>query len=168
MNNVYLRLIILPLCTFCIFHFTVAQVPADKDALLNGEGAGQAKYAEMNGFPGPKHVLELADTLNLTKEQKESMQKLFDEMAEKAKSLGKKIVELEEQLNDDFEKGTATEASVKRTSVAIGELRGELRAVHLNAHLKAKKILLPQQIELYKSLREIGTTKDEHRHRMHH
>lgn len=149
-------------------NFSLSQVPTDKDALLNGEGAGQAKYAEMNGFPGPKHVLELADTLKLTKEQKELMQKLFDEMAEKAKSLGKKIVELEEQLNDDFKKGTATEASVKRTSVAIGELRGELRAVHLNTHLKANNVLTSEQISLYKSIRGIGKAEEKHQHQMHH
>jgi Spy/CpxP family protein refolding chaperone len=168
MKNVYLCLIVLPLFTFCIFHVTFAQVPTDKDALLNGEGAGQAKYAEMNGFPGPKHVLELADTLKLTKEQSESMQQLFSEMAEKAKSLGKKIVELEEQLNDDFNKGTATEESVKRISVAIGELRGELRAVHLNTHLKAKKVLTSEQIVLYKSIRGIGKTEEVHQHHKNH
>ena len=37
-----------------------AQIPADRDVLLSGEGAGQGAAAELNGYPGPKHVLDLA------------------------------------------------------------------------------------------------------------
>jgi hypothetical protein len=33
----------------------------DIAALLNGEGMGMAKAAELNGYPGPKHVLTLAN-----------------------------------------------------------------------------------------------------------
>jgi hypothetical protein len=34
--------------------------PEDLAGLLNGEGMGMAKAAELNGYPGPVHVLELA------------------------------------------------------------------------------------------------------------
>ena len=34
--------------------------PEDLAGLLNGEGRGMAKAAELNGYPGPVHVLELA------------------------------------------------------------------------------------------------------------
>jgi hypothetical protein len=35
-------------------------------ALRNGEGLGMAKAAELNGYPGPLHVLALAAQLELT------------------------------------------------------------------------------------------------------
>ena len=38
----------------------------DVAALLKGEGMGMAKAAELNGYPGPVHVLTLADELRLT------------------------------------------------------------------------------------------------------
>jgi len=33
---------------------------------LAGDGMGYTKSAELNGFPGPLHALELADKLHLT------------------------------------------------------------------------------------------------------
>ena len=43
-----------------------------------GRGMGLALAAELNGYPGPSHVLELADKLELSAEQRASMQRLFD------------------------------------------------------------------------------------------
>jgi len=34
-------------------------VPPDKEALESAAGSGMALYADVNGYPGPKHVLEL-------------------------------------------------------------------------------------------------------------
>jgi hypothetical protein len=36
---------------------------------LEGRGMGMALPAEVNGYPGPRHVLELADELDLTADQ---------------------------------------------------------------------------------------------------
>ena len=38
----------------------------DVEALKTGKGMGFAKLAELNHFPGPKHVLNLAQELSLT------------------------------------------------------------------------------------------------------
>lgn len=38
---------------------------AEVDELLAGSGMGVARPAELNGFPGPRHVLDLADSLAL-------------------------------------------------------------------------------------------------------
>jgi hypothetical protein len=38
----------------------------DIKELQSGHGKGLAKAAELNGYPGPAHVLELADELKLT------------------------------------------------------------------------------------------------------
>lgn len=41
---------------------------------------GLAKAAELNGYPGPLHVLELAVDLSLTAEQKAATETLFKSM----------------------------------------------------------------------------------------
>jgi hypothetical protein len=44
--------------------------------LRAGRGMGMALPAELNGYPGPAHVLELADKLELTPDQRASVQAL--------------------------------------------------------------------------------------------
>lgn len=41
------------------------------EAYLSGQGMGYAKAAELNSYPGPKHVLELARELGLSPAQEE-------------------------------------------------------------------------------------------------
>ena len=55
-----------------------ALAPQDVNALLAGQGMGLAKAAELNGYPGPLHVIELAGPLSLTSEQLGSSRKLMD------------------------------------------------------------------------------------------
>src|SRR4030088_463632 len=52
--------------------------------LRAGRGMGLALAAELNGYPGPSHVLELADRLELSAGQRASMQRLFDSMKAEA------------------------------------------------------------------------------------
>ena len=140
--------------SFLLFPFAlIAQVPTDRDALLSGEGAGQGMFAESHGYPGPKHVLDLEKELQLTDAQKKSVQKIFDDMHTRAKDVGARIVEIEEELNDAFKTGLVSEKSVMDDNEQIGKLRGKLRTIHLTAHLKTKKILTADQLEKYKKLR---------------
>jgi len=46
--------------------------------LLEGAGMGYARAAELNGYPGPMHVLELADKLGLSAQQREETRRLMD------------------------------------------------------------------------------------------
>src|SRR6202165_2300257 len=55
-----------------------------------GRGMGLALAAELNGYPGPSHVLELADRLELSADQRASVQRLFDAMKAEAVPLGSK------------------------------------------------------------------------------
>src|ERR1051325_5074999 len=55
---------------------------------LAGAGMGYAKAAELNGYPGPMHVLELADQLKLTPEQKGSVRKLMEAHKAEARGIG--------------------------------------------------------------------------------
>lgn len=160
MSKIYPLFIIL----LSLTSVTMAQTPSDRDGLLSGEGMGQALYAEISGYPGPKHVLEFADTLQLTPQQKESVQKLYDEVKTRAKQVGKRIVELEEEFIDRFRSGIRSEKEIRATSERIGKLRGQLRAVHLITHVKTKRVLTEEQIYLYKKVRGYNDALEHHRH----
>ena len=56
--------------------------------LRAGRGMGMAPPAELNGYPGPMHVLELADRLNLSAEQRQRVQQLYDAMKVEAIAVG--------------------------------------------------------------------------------
>jgi hypothetical protein len=48
--------------------------------LRAGKGMGLALAAELNGYPGPMHVVELGDKLNLTSQQRQRVQQLYAAM----------------------------------------------------------------------------------------
>lgn len=121
--------------------------------LVEGNGMGFALPAELNGFPGPKHALELADDLKLTDDQRSKTQTLFTEMNTRARSLGAELIEAERHLDQSFAtKNIDAERLAKMTS-HIGEIRGKLRAVHLSAHLQMMEILTESQVHDYNMAR---------------
>ena len=127
--------------------------PEDIAGLIAGEGMGMAKAAELNGYPGPVHVLALAGELDLTAKQHERVQAIFDRMSGAAKPLGAEIIEHERLLDRLFAKGEMTPDRLAAETAAIGELAGRLRAVHLAAHLETRALLDPDQIARYQQLR---------------
>jgi hypothetical protein len=126
--------------------------------LLNGRGMGLARAAELSGYPGPRHVLDLASELALDAAQREDAQSIFERMQREAKELGAELVELERALGQSFVDRTASEAGVAEATAAIGELQGRLRAVHLRAHVELTEQLDPRQIARYSELRGYTTT----------
>jgi Spy/CpxP family protein refolding chaperone len=115
---------------------------------------GLAASAERNGFPGPKHVLELSDTLKLTKEQIHTSEGLVSRVKKEAQKLGEQIVLKEERLNDLFTAhGHVDEDEIERILKEIAALRADLRFVHLQAHIEMKEVLTPEQRRLYALLR---------------
>ena len=133
--------------------------------LLQGHGMGLAKAGELNQYPGPKHVLELADKLGLSREQLEQTQNLYRTMQKNAMSLGKKIINKEQQLDQLFADKTVSEKNLKQVLLEIGQLRAELRFVHLKAHLQQKAVLSEKQVHQYVQLR--GYTGSHHEHDAH-
>lgn len=131
-----------------------AQIPADREALLNGDGNGMAAYAELNGYPGPKHVLELGEKLQLTPRQKADVRAVYEEMHTRARAIGKMIVKIEEELHYAFNSGMLKGESVEEDAESIGKMRGTLRGVHLSAHVKTKELLTKKQVETYIALRK--------------
>lgn len=128
-------------------------------AYLNGRGMGLAKPAELNSYPGPMHVLELAEQLHLSAEQKALTQEAFARMRGEATRLGKLIVEKEAKLNELFAEGKADQAALRASVAEIARLQGELRVAHLGAHLEMRRVLTPEQIRKYNELRGYGTTE---------
>ena len=78
----------------------------DVTALLDGRGWGFALAAELNGYPGPLHVLELADEIGLTDRQRMEVETIFDEMNAQARRLGSDYVAAEAELSQAFDLGT--------------------------------------------------------------
>jgi Spy/CpxP family protein refolding chaperone len=134
--------------------------------LLAGKGMGLAKAAELNGYPGPKHVLELAPQLNLTPDQLASTKRLHHAMQTKASALGRSIIEREQKLDRMFADRTISETSLSSTLAEIGELQGQLRGAHLEAHLAQARILTDAQSAHYAKLRGYSgrATTPEHGH----
>ena len=128
----------------------------DIDGLLSGAGMGYAMAAELNGFPGPKHVLELADELALTAEQRQQTEALFAAMQSEAVALGRQLIALETDLDAAFASGQATAEGILDLTARIGEVEGRLRAAHLNTHLKMTPLLSMHQRHMYQELRGYG------------
>jgi Spy/CpxP family protein refolding chaperone len=125
----------------------------DIEDLTLGNGMGLAKAAELNGYPGPKHVLEMQEQLFLEKEQLTSINQIFEDMKSQAQSQGQKLISLEKELNDYFSNTTITNDILETTSKKIAEAKSNLRYIHLSAHIKTTEILSKNQIKKYNQLR---------------
>ncbi|HJR07683.1 MAG TPA: Spy/CpxP family protein refolding chaperone [Pyrinomonadaceae bacterium] len=123
------------------------------EQLLNGHGMGLAKAAELNHYPGPRHVLELGEQLQLTPAQRASAQAAFERMRDEAVRLGRQIVERERELDAMFARADIDAGRLRATTNGIAVLQGELRAAHLAAHLEMRRLLSPVQIKRYDELR---------------
>lgn len=137
---------------------------AEIKQLLNGEGMGLAKAAELNGYPGPKHVLELAEPLKLTAAQIASTEAIFRTMNSRAKEIGTQIVEREQALDAQFAGGSVTSEALGKSVEQIGAMQAELRTIHLDAHLSQVAILTPEQVTHYRRLRGYDSPAGEHTH----
>jgi hypothetical protein len=123
------------------------------DDLLNARGMALAKAAELNGYPGPLHSLELADKLGLSPEQLWAIKDIKAREEAAARSLGAEIVAVERELDQDFAKHMIDPVKLKRLTDRLGELQGRLRAVHLGAHLETVSVFSAKQVARYNELR---------------
>lgn len=125
-------------------------------AYIEGQGMGLARAAELNHYPGPRHVLELAEQLGLSSEQIRRTQEIESRMKDKAIALGQRRVALERLLDDAFADGDIDAESLTVKVMQIAMLDGEIRIAHLAAHLEMKKLLSEKQVGLYDQLRGYG------------
>lgn len=127
--------------------------PEEVAGLEAGEGMGFALSAELNGVPGPKHVLELADSLALEADQALAVEEIFARMRQEAVRLGAELLEVERELDQRFAHRHVGEDDVRRLTTEIGRIRGMLRATHLLAHVETLAVLRPEQVDAYGRLR---------------
>ena len=143
--------------------------PQEIEALKNGEGMGLAKLAELNRFPGPKHVLDHAQQLRLTPEQMAETRSLFGDMQSRAVAVGHELLAAEADLDRAFEENEINAEMLQNALLEIGEIRARLRFVHLEAHLRQKHLLTNAQVTLYNQIRGYGQDNVDHAgHSSHH
>lgn len=139
---------------------------ADIENFLQGAGMGFAMAAELNQYPGPKHVLDLAMPLTLTTTQVNQTRELFERMRSEAILLGRQLVEEEKILDRLFKNNEVNEKILRKQLQIIAALKSQLRFIHLSTHLQQKVILTPHQIEQYDVLRGYASGH-KHEHSKH-
>ncbi|MBI3576257.1 MAG: hypothetical protein HY083_11500 [Gammaproteobacteria bacterium] len=127
--------------------------PEEIKDYLAGKGMGLAKAAELNRYPGPAHVLELADKLGLDAQLRARSEAIFRAMQAEAMRQGKALVEKERELDRLFAGGGITGEDLRTALEQVGSLQAEVRRIHLQAHIEQRKILTEQQITRYEELR---------------
>ena len=129
---------------------------ADIEELRAGRGWGFAKAAELNGYPGPVHVLELKDALTRSDAQVAAVTDIFRRMRESAVEMGERYIAAERALDSAFADGSPDAAELDQLVAAAEAARAALRMVHLEAHLLVRPLLTPHQRVRYGQLRGYG------------
>jgi hypothetical protein len=125
----------------------------DIEELKTGKGWGLAKAAELNGVPGPLHLLEMKEEIDLSANQIRAIEDIYKKMKQEAISLGLELIELERELNNHFANRTITDELLRQILQGFAQVHRQLRYVHLSAHLNTPDILKSEQITLYNKLR---------------
>ena len=147
---------------------TVKSLSAEDIAeLRRGGGWGLAKAAELNGMPGPFHLLELKDKIPLAREQVSAITAIHERMREAAIAEGEYFIAGERALEDSFRAGTVTETSLRKMLAEIARSRTRLRFIHLSAHLETPALLTREQIARYDALRGYFSHRGGAAHRGH-
>jgi hypothetical protein len=134
--------------------------------LRAGRGMGLALAAELNGYPGPSHLLELADKLGLSDAQRNSARNIFEAMKAETIPIGERLIAQEAALDRLFADHVITPEKLSIATAEIGTTQAELRAAHLKYHLSTVAMLEPSQIQQYSVLRgyDNGGSQEHHHH----
>lgn len=132
--------------------------------LRTGRGMGLALAAELNGYPGPIHVLEHVEALGLSDTQRMTIESLVAAMKHETIPLGQQLIAAEAELDQKFADKSISGDSLAAAVRAIGEASASLRTAHLRYHLATVEVLTPAQVAAYNALRGYTTSKHERRH----
>ena len=133
---------------------------AQTQDLLAGKGMELAKAAELNGYPGPMHTLELAQPLELSAQQKQHTEALLARHKAEARALGEQLVQAERELDAAFAARRIDAATLAGHTQRIGQLQAALRASHLRTHLQQTEFLTSEQVSRYAQLRGYTASAD--------
>jgi len=129
----------------------------DIEDLRAGRGWGLALAAELNGVPGPAHLLELQEEIGLSPEQVTAIEAIFAAMQAEAQAAGERLIAAEAAIEAGFRAGGLTPAALRDLIDAAATARAELRFIHLSRHLETPPLLTADQIARYNDLRGYGT-----------
>lgn len=125
----------------------------DIEELRRGGGWGLALPAELNGRPGPAHLLELQDALELSTDQVDAITAIHADMRKAAIAAGERFISAEAALSDAFAGTALSEETLRDLLDEAAEARAALRFVHLSRHLATPELLSDAQIQRYNVLR---------------
>ena len=133
----------------------------------HGGYAGQQsrEIKALSAFPGPLHVLEVADKLGLSGEQLATTKELMDQHKRQARAIGAHLVDAERALEALFKKSSPDQAALARAVREVAALEGEYRLSHLETHRRMRALLTEDQVERYDALRGYSAEAPAHRHR---
>jgi hypothetical protein len=120
-------------------------LPPDRPGLESGRAGWMEVLPETYGYFGPDFVLAHRDSIGLAPGQLRSVRDIYDRVHMSALNKGKEILNAEEDLEDLFSTGKVTQESAMKQAELIGKLRGELRALYLNAGISLREILNDRQ-----------------------
>lgn len=142
--------------------------PERIEGLEAGHGLGYAIAAELNGYPGPRHVLELANELSLGEHQRARTEALFESMQARASELGRELIAAEAKLDRAFAQRKITSEKLGELLADSARIESELRRVHLQAHLDQIELLEEGQLAEYLRLRGYEKQAGGHDHQHQH
>ena len=142
-----------------------ALAPSEIAGLLGGKGLGFAKSAELNGYPGPSHVLELGERLGLSQQQLAETNAIFGRMEASAKTHGAELVQAEREHEELFRSRQVTPKLLSEAVQRIASYQAKVRNAHLVAHVEQTNLLTPSQVAQYNSLRGYAGSHSHTSHR---
>ena len=132
--------------------------------LRAGRGMGLALAAELNGYPGPLHVLELKAQIGFTPDQQGRIEALYTAMKGETATVGERLIQQETDLDRLFATRAITPVSLSAAMATIGQTQAALREAHLRYHLSTVEVLTPEQIARYNQLRDYREQSRGHSH----
>jgi hypothetical protein len=95
----------------------------------------------------------MASELQLTDRQIMEIDGIYQNMSDKAKSIGEAIIDIEQDMNGAFANKTITQENLKLMLDKSADLYAQLRFVHLSAHLDTIQMLTIEQVQMYNMMR---------------
>ncbi len=117
-----------------------------------------ALAAELNGVPGPAHLLELRDETGLSPDQVSAIEAILADMQAEAQAAGDRFIAAEAAIEQAFGEGDLTPEALRALIDTAAAARADLRRVHLSRHLETPPLLTASQIARYNALRGYGAT----------
>lgn len=130
----------------------------DLEDLRLGRGWGMALAAELNGVPGPAHLLEFRDELGLDADQVAAIEDIYASMQAEAREAGARFIAAEAAIEAAFRAGSTTTDALRALIDTSAAARAELRFIHLSRHLETPPLLTAVQIARYNDLRGYGAS----------